>query len=988
MTTTTTTIAPYTPLESLLLFQSILKYGIDPQAFVHISAALRNNTFVQSDKSYNADRLSSESLQQLFLHLLRDELPVDASAAVPAPAAAAAAGLAAGSLSPTAKKRKLSSPPLPTLNDARAHAEKLPGLVERLYARYRDHIVTSIREDERRYEQVQGEIRILEQQAEPPRAPPAATTVTTATGEHVAAAPSPAAGPRPVDASKAPNGTPQQKPLAPSPLPAAATRPPPLAVSAQPNIPPLPTAASAPAEPKTPVSGPPLAPATPQRTPHPETPTARPTPFQHPQPDSAASLPILPQAAVSHAQIPKHPQPSHGTPATPKTKPAAPGTPAAVGTTPSASQPQQSPAAKPSHAPTTPQKSTPSQLAAQRPPSQAAVQPNQPHLAPAQGPRPPPSTPGTQKPVPAPRGAPHPTPQQLPVLQPAVSTPGSVSAAAAAATTAAQARTDAPHSTLPPVKPANISRPFHPSHPVREQEAHGPGSQRTPAAPTSAPVIPAHDNVALHSGRPLLPEHVRTPSGGSASASPMHSPRPHGPQTPAHASVAGFIPRGSGTRWKPSEPTPSTPGPDAAGFASPAYEPLSPVMDANGRFVGIESTLRHHKLGKRPFQQMTRPGHRPEAATPGTGGRPRGRPPRLSRPHTEGEAAGSSGHGSIIKKEASTPKALEDMGETTTEDGGGTVNMESVVSPGGPLGRSSHKRKREESVEFPSPDKVRQGPSAAAQARRRQLGPAVPPTHVLWMRGFPKISASALDQISSHRNANMFAHKIRDRDAPGYDSIVRHPVDLKMIRMAIMAGNKAATAAAAALSESEHQSGSSLWLPINEDLVPPRGIINSSQLESELVHMFANAIMYNPDSHRGPGPAFLRREPAKDEAAAAAAAADAAAARYQVDEDGVVNDTRGMYIEVEKLLSEMRSAEKQRGVPRPPAAARGLGLPVMEDGAEGVEGADGAGEEAREGDNDGDMDKHEADEGADTTEDEEAMDGDGGTTKRRRITRN
>ena len=233
-------------------------------------------------------------------------------------------------------------------------------------------------------------------------------------------------------------------------------------------------------------------------------------------------------------------------------------------------------------------------------------------------------------------------------------------------------------------------------------------------------------------------------------------------------------------------------------------------------------------------------------------------------------------------------------------------------------------------------ESVEPKPDLMTLARRRLVGPPTPPTHVLWMRGFPKISASALDQISSHRHANMFAHKIRDRDAPGYGSIVRHPVDLKSTRMAITQGNKAATQAAAALLESAEASDDSatlaslapdmgsVWLPISEDLVPPRGIINSSQLESELVHMFANAVMYNPDSHRGPGPAFVLRD--GDDEDEWGDGNDNA--RYEVDEDGVVNDTRDMYVEVEKLLSEMRSAERQRGLPVPPPGARGLDLPL------------------------------------------------------------
>src|SRR5207248_6276649 len=45
-------------------------------------------------------------------------------------------------------------------------------------------------------------------------------------------------------------------------------------------------------------------------------------------------------------------------------------------------------------------------------------------------------------------------------------------------------------------------------------------------------------------------------------------------------------------------------------------------------------------------------------------------------------------------------------------------------------------------------------------------------------------------------------------------------------------------------------------LPISSDLVPPKGIVNSAQLEKELMRMFANAVMFNPDPSHGLGPFF------------------------------------------------------------------------------------------------------------------------------------
>jgi len=186
------------------------------------------------------------------------------------------------------------------------------------------------------------------------------------------------------------------------------------------------------------------------------------------------------------------------------------------------------------------------------------------------------------------------------------------------------------------------------------------------------------------------------------------------------------------------------------------------------------------------------------------------------------------------------------------------------------------------------------------------------PTEVLWTRQFNKISGSAMEQIIHHRFANMFAQPVREKDAPGYTKVILQPQDLKSIKAAINAGNRVATQAAAALPGGDPNT-SSVWLPLSEGLVPPKGIINSGQLEGEFAHMFANAIMYNPDHGHGPGPSFfVRGEEDQGDEQDGGGAYGHDALGYKVDEFGVVNDTRAMHYEVEKLLSELRSAEVRR----------------------------------------------------------------------------
>ncbi|EHA56737.1 hypothetical protein MGG_16145 [Pyricularia oryzae 70-15] len=256
--------------------------------------------------------------------------------------------------------------------------------------------------------------------------------------------------------------------------------------------------------------------------------------------------------------------------------------------------------------------------------------------------------------------------------------------------------------------------------------------------------------------------------------------------------------------------------------------------------------------------------------------------------------------------------------------------------------------------------------------------------HVRWTRDFPKISASALEQITSHRHANMFAHPIRERDAPGYHNIVRGPMDLKSIRAAITHGNRAAKQAVANLPNGDPGT-SMVWLRKSEDLVPPRGIINITHLDQALTQMFSNAIMYNQDPNRGPGPSFLEEleEPTDDGADASTTAASGGGAAssvlgYKVDENAVVNDTIAMHLEVEKLLENIREAEKQRAAPPPP--------PVDDEDDKGHYDTNG---DTKADHADVETDRAER-EGTDATEGETpsgAIASNTGTTKRRRIAR-
>lgn len=436
-----------------------------------------------------------------------------------------------------------------------------------------------------------------------------------------------------------------------------------------------------------------------------------------------------------------------------------------------------------------------------------------------------------------------------------------------------------------------------------------------PPPPTSqVPLFSSpHPQPARHNvPQPVFPPPVGTPG-------PSHRrPHPVLPHTPTTVAFGFRNAAGSGTRWTVAQPTPSTPGPGIGDLASPAFEPLSPVLHTDSLLAAATQTSPTKAKADDDVLPGKKSSSTSHSAQRGLEGRETSRqrrtppvvPTREVADETDVESA------TKVKREEATPKPLEETGDTTADESvSGRRQMNSPRAS-----RHPSKRKRQESLA---------SDHRAASENRSRAPPAPPgiPTHVLWTRGFPRVSVSTLDQISGHKHANMFSHPIRERDAPGYKTIVLSPTDLKSIRAAITAGNKAAAAAAAALPEGE-QGAHSVWLPISEELVPPRGIINSSQLERELVHMFSNAIMYNLDPHRGPGTAFMKGsgrggKGANDHSQGghSAGGADPGFLGYAVDENSVVNDTQAMFAEVDKLLMELRSTEAQSSLaPLPPGA--------------------------------------------------------------------
>ncbi|KAI1343917.1 hypothetical protein F5Y15DRAFT_368406 [Xylariaceae sp. FL0016] len=958
------TATNYTPLESLFLFQLLSKYGFLGDSFNRISDELKSTPLIREQDNYDHSRLSPGALQELALRLLREEQIQDAEAT----------DRNQNGSSPNSKKRKLPSPPLPSLKEAHEQPEKLPGLVNKLYARFRENIVKEIREDEQRIEAIQRDIREIEKgewdvRLAEERRTNAAKNGTPAPSEPRPVKPNGQVAPPP---TVVPNPTPVQ-PTVPHKIPDTGKRvvptptpPPPPQTQPQPPHHPRPvphphhqSQAHPPHQPQgqpqqqsqsQPQPQPPLERRVFQPSPSPVPPNVRaPSEIRQATPDTKPKEPIRPPNGA--APVLQHPQVAQGySPRPTSTTPQPPGTqglqrPESL---PKGRSPVPVPQAQPGQPHTPALKWEPPYQPHQHTPHQTPVpSPRQPYTSgntrpPVYSPHVPPSAGHPQHPSNF-TGGRQPTGQytqqhRYPVQGAGPSSPSVLLPPQNAGqippslqSLPVNATPDGAGQHVPPRRPPSVPAASSPSpivppntyahHPVQGSQAQTPvrppsglsnahpqgavPKAATPATHRSQPPIsarPQHpqQHQPQHISHPVTPSQTQqlhgalkshtTPysqQGQSTSATkPVQAQRPHIPpistpvpqpqsarppsvslaQTPLAVNVSPHVIRGHGTKWT-STPTPATPRmEDMSGYfdaQSPAFEPISPPV-------------KPAQLSKTSPDQSAKKDVRKSLQKLDTT-KSRGRPPRSAQkatsslPIEETPADADSSH--PIKNEEATPKAIEEISRQDGDD-------------------SSHVHAQLETV-------------GAGQKRKRQDSPPnreppTPATHVEWTRAFHKISTTALDQIIGHRHANMFATPIKARQAPGYYDVVIRPQDLKAIQKAISAGSKAASAAVATMPDVDANSPA-IWLPMSVDLVPPRGIINIAQLERELVHMFANAIMYNPDTQRGLGPSFSRHY-------YGGSAEDGEYMHgYEIDENGVVKDTRNMFQEVEKLLGDLRN---------------------------------------------------------------------------------
>lgn len=928
----------YTPLESLFLFQLLPQYGFINGAFNRISDELKNTPLIREQDTYDPARLSPDALHELALQLLREEQRREAENV----------DKNGGGLSPTSRKRKLQSPPLPTIEEAHKYTEKLPILVDRLYARFRENIVQQIRDDEHRIDAIQREMGEIEKDVENSKidgrpqtkdgikdgVPVLGDSRPVQTNGQPTPTPSVPVLPKlpehgnKVEPTRTPTPTPASVPIpttmphpsidrrppqpTESPAPSPVVRPPSEIHQVTPDrrsqesIPPPNGTTSVLQHPQTaqgygsrPVSTTPHPPST-ESLQRPESlaQVRSPAPPHPPQSQTQTQAQAQAQAPALKWEPPYQPAQSHQTPIPSPRPPYNLGPSRPPSYPPPAAGQHQHPQPYPSGRQAPTQFAPPSRASPQTPSQQSPPVLFPPHTAPQL----PPSLPSLP-----PNATPDGVPQQVPQRRPSVPTPGPKQPGvpppsytqSLVKTTPAQAPIRPPTVSTPTPQPSlttgngpvsagpwpplpNSSRPpkvpIPPHTPVQQQQQHQQPQYQKQGAPISYP--PSYAPGAQINPVPGSEQRQPPPAHPQPIRTPLSAPQPTHSASLSQPSlglnISSHVIRGHGTKWV-STPTPATPRMegDSSYFEveSPAFEPLSPPL----RPVQRQNVSPNQGSRKKDVPKIDT-----------SAARAKTRQPRSTHKATSTllQAEGTPTTPDIprnrIKEEEATPRVSEDGGDTTADE-----SVQGRVQQ--PTTSTVHKRKREDSP--------------------IDREPPGPPTHVLWTRSFNKVSASALEQVISHRHANMFAHAVKEREAPGYRNIVLQPQDLNNIRRAINQGHKAATVAATTLSDVDPNAGS-IWLPISVELVPPRGIINIAQLEREIVHMFANAIMYAPDPNRGFGPSFLR------ERGDSSVDDNEDVLGYEVDEDAIVKDTRSMFVEVEKLLSDLRN-EVARNAPPP-----------------------------------------------------------------------
>lgn len=850
-------LSAYTPFESLLFFQSLASLDSRPSSFVSISDLLCSNPFVRQNVAFNADRLSPEALEDLYTTLMRDGMEAATLAISPA-------GPNGHSTDPSVtnpRKRKISSPRPDGLVDGVArHSRMVPELVSHLYAKYKELATREIKQEEKRYREIRTDIERL--QREEREAP----VQQAGPGHQVHPEAKQVPGPERMDVDVK-----EEK----------SVQPPVTDVNKHPVEPPAKTRV----EQQPPQSQLNI----PQQTSSQATPTQEPPSVQQPRVQQTQRG-QLSQVQMQQPQITRPPQP------------------------------------------------TPHMQTGHPPPQQVNGKPPQPALVPhdsvAQGP-----TNISPAPRIPPSGLPEVSvdPSRPPALQAANGSnlPVASHAPPSAPTPPPQRTSQGGPSVAPSVKP---QRPPHQPQPSLQQWPLNPPAPQTPQAPYSPYANPQHPNKAAaaelpfpsplpqqapqtENGKPyqksFSPAFPATPGPRSQVQSPAPGVHSSGYETPISAAQAFSESRGfrqhrpsvdttrSATPWKrtprlsiPQSPSsPNRPRPeDVSPISERAPSPFEPPEAA--REAPSSHRRKTHKTPRTGTDKDVQPKlsgrKKRDESTPSSRSRGRSVP---SRDATSPADSTSASQTKIKHEMPSTPAGVPDVVEPEPRSAAGQKGQEE--RPG--RGRPKRKRGASELIEPES-----------FHAEISRMDPTESGQYVLSARNFPRTGAPIMNDVTMHKHASIFTKPLTERDAPGYRDLIHRPQDLKSIKSLIHQGSKAVSAATEAAStpaadgESPASSGTPsknavLMLPKTEDVIPPKAVVNSTQLEKELIRMFANAIMFNPIPERGFGPTFpMISDNGSRESTQVP----------EADEGGIIKDTLDMFEDVEQAVTRWRAAER------------------------------------------------------------------------------
>lgn len=863
------------PLENLLLLQALHPFQANPPPFGSISDTLKTSDLLRQTDSFAQNRLEPEALQDQYLKLLNEEVSTESDR-----------GQSPQKDGSSPRKRKRSIPPLETVDEASQYRHLLPKLVNRLYFKFRDHAVKSMEEEERRYKTLQREIQEIErgdwdaclnQESTSRRESRGVSSIQTIlrhdddherdtgySGTH--SGPISSHAPQDgVDAvtrarahSPVPNGV-HQRPSStgpqPSPIDQRQIQQPSPAESSVPYLPP-------------------------------------------PQPVNNGYTMGSPSLDIHRRLPPPHQLQSHSAPS--------PSAYSAHNPPPAAERSSASPIILPpppgmlrsSGSPAGPL-DTLADMAGQQYRASPAMPPSRAmHHSGAQPPH--------QLPQPRnymPRGYPYyenQSPYQVPYssYNPTPLPPAKYQHQPGVASFPSNVMSPGqgpPYSNVPPYHPS--MPPYPPQH-SGYNHSHG-YYQQPPSQPSYV--------------RGRVPQHSEQHTPMSTVSGKERPPKPSPIATPA-----------SSTKWKnvdtpgtfrqrsPKSPSPGAISPISPKAPSPQPELPQPQARASPEEEDQQNTT--HATTQKPRRKPSR--------GRGTGRRGRGgrAASATSSVHdesttarTRSESVLSQADELLADQPASTrkikpePHALsfnddeasaasytadESSRRSNRQRRGTNHSLERLES-----NRPSSKRKREESSARPPASPAGTAPSK--------------PGYILGTRNFPKISAPLMSDISTHKLGSLFAKPLTEREAPGYKDLIYRPQDLRSIKNAINAGGKALLKAAD--SGGEDASSSSVWIPETPDVVSPAGIVNSTQLEKELMRVFANAVMFNPEVplKRGVGPAFRTRkrtlEGTVPEEEDDPSEEEVVKGKQDVS---VIKDTREIFEAVEEKVTEWRRAEK------------------------------------------------------------------------------